>query len=109
MANDRLSWGRVPPAAPHTPCAACAVCGLRDARALLEVELSGLSSVVLCGSHELVLRRLAKMPRTVGELRVMVGERRQMHRRAAGEIDELAARLSDAFAPNRRTRERRAS
>ncbi len=88
--------------------AGCTICGTRDARALLEVELGEGLHVVLCGSHELMWRRAGKIARTVGELRATLGERRSMIRRAAGDGDELAERLSQAFAPHRRVRERRA-
>lgn len=92
--------------APKTP---CTVCGLRDARALVTVELAGGLQVSLCGSHELMHRRAGAAARSVSELRAAFGERRETHRRARGEVDELAERLSAAFTAERRTADRRAS
>jgi hypothetical protein len=84
---------------------------MRDARALVDVVLAGGTNVTLCGSHELIHKRYARRARTVAELRATCGERRGTRRRrdhAVGEVDELAERLSSAFAPERRVTERRA-
>jgi hypothetical protein len=83
------------------------VCGESDARALVDVVLAE-GPVTLCGSHDLVHRRTGARARGVADLRGMLGDRRSTHRRASGEIDELAARLSAAFTTERRKSERRA-
>lgn len=92
------------------PTGACAVCGLRDARALTEATLAGGSAVVLCGTHELMHRRGGSAARSVDELRTLLADRRRENRRGVGfeEVDELAASLSAAFTRERRTTERRA-
>jgi hypothetical protein len=87
---------------------ACAVCGTRDARALVSVALAGGAEATLCGSHELMHRRARGRSRTVAELRASFGERRSVKRRGDGlEVDELAERLSAAFTTERRVSERR--
>ena len=88
---------------------ACAVCTTRDARLLVMVELPGGAGVTLCGSHALMQSRIGQQCRTVTELREVLAERRNMDRRAVGEGDELAERLSAAFIRDRRASERRAS
>jgi hypothetical protein len=88
--------------------ATCAVCGESDARALLDVTLNGGTPVTMCGSHELMHRRNGARARSVAELRTELGERRSMTRRANGDGDELADRLTAAFTAERRTAERRA-
>lgn len=94
--------------APARASGACVVCGMRDARALLEVELAGGARVVLCGSHELMHRRDGGKAESGEALRRAYGERRRETRRAHGEVDELAASLSAAFSRERRVSERRA-
>jgi hypothetical protein len=81
---------------------------MSDARALVEIELDG-SAVVLCGSHELMHRRAGRPATSIFELRAMFGDRRGFERRAQGEVDELAANLTDAFITERRVSPRRAS
>ncbi len=87
----------------------CAVCGARDARLLVMVELRGGAAATLCGSHALMHSRIGAKSRTVTELRAVVAERRANERRATGEGDELAERLTVAFTRERRASERRAS
>lgn len=90
--------------------AACAVCGMSDARALVGVDLPGGSKVTLCGSHELMHRRAGAAARSIAELRGAFSDRRETDRRGGrGEIDELAERLTAAFTSDRRGRDRRAS
>lgn len=86
----------------------CAVCGSRDARLLMMVELPSGIGVTLCGSHALMHSRADEPCRTVAELRVRLSERRDVDRRSRGEGDELAERLSAAFIRERRTLDRRA-
>jgi hypothetical protein len=97
----------------------CCVCGLRDARALLDVELGGGpggrssgagARVVLCGSHDLAHRRLGAPATSAAELRALLADRRRDDRRDHGteEVDELAASLASAFTRERRGAERRA-
>jgi hypothetical protein len=93
---------------PRKP-SACAVCALRDARGLIEVELSSGALVMLCGTHELMLRRSNAAVTDVAALRALFAERRETDRRAPRHHDELAERLSEAFAPKRRVSERRAT
>jgi hypothetical protein len=88
---------------------ACAVCGTRDARLLVMVELRGGAAATLCGSHALLHSRMNEPCRSVTELRALLSERRSMDRRARGEGDELAERLTAAFTRERRANERRAS
>ena len=84
----------------------CAVCKLRDARALSVVALAE-ERVILCGSHALMQQRCAAHARTAGELCKLLGDRRKRTRRIE-EPDELAAQLTAAFAADRRGVERRA-
>lgn len=87
----------------------CSVCGLRDARALVMVDLRSGTRVTLCGTHDLMHRRAGGRARSVAELRSAFGERRGDDRRGGrGEVDELAASLSAAFTRERRGGERRA-
>lgn len=88
----------------------CAICGLRDARALVMVDLTSGIRVTLCGSHELMHRRGGERARTVDELRAAFVEKRRNERRGARKHDdELAERLQAAFTRERRGTERRAS
>jgi hypothetical protein len=87
----------------------CAVCGTSDARLLVMVELPSGEGATLCGSHALLHSRMNEPCRTVAELRTMLSDRRTMERRATGEGDELAERLTAAFTRERRGNERRAS
>jgi hypothetical protein len=92
------------------PASLCAVCGMHDARALVDVVLAGGMRVTLCGSHELMHKRAGKRARNIAELKASFGERRGTRRRSGreiGEVDELAERLASAFAPERRVGERR--
>jgi hypothetical protein len=88
---------------------ACAVCGERDARMLALVELRGGEGAILCGSHALLYGRLNAPCASVTELKAALRDRRASERRASGEGDELAERLTAAFVRDRRTSERRAS
>ena len=86
------------------------VCGMADARGLVDVDLANEPAVTLCGSHELMHRRSGWMARTVSELRATFGNRRSNERRGGpGEVDELAERLQAAFTRERRNTSRRAS
>ena len=85
------------------------MCGARDARLLVTVELRGGDAATLCGSHALMHSRRAQPCASVPELRAELGERRSSDRRAEGEGDELAERLTAAFTRDRRGSERRAS
>lgn len=84
----------------------CVVCGWSDKRALFDVHLVGGERTVLCGSHALMHRRERTRATTVGDLVQLLRERRGGERRG-GEADELGARLSEAFAPDRRAGEDR--
>lgn len=108
------------PSAPNAPVvrapeaprgSACAVCGVGDARTLTVRALGGAGGedVVLCGSHALVLERLAHAPATRAELDAALGDRREQRRRGGAFEDELAARLFDAFTTERRGEDRRAA
>jgi hypothetical protein len=73
------------------------------------VELRGGAAATLCGSHALMHTRSNEDCRTITELRARLGERRRSpERRAQGEGDELAERLTAAFMRDRRSSERRA-
>ena len=90
-------------------CGRCVVCGCADGRGLTTTRLARGEVVIVCGTHELIHRRASKRADSVAELRALVRDRRETSRRKlAG--DELAGRLSEAFAvpSNRRVRERRA-
>ncbi len=86
----------------------CVVCGVGDARMLVMLELASGQAATLCGSHALMHSRCGEVARTVAELRESLGERRNHARRAEGEGDELAERLTAAFTRDRRRNERRA-
>jgi hypothetical protein len=94
--------------APSTDPLACSVCGSQDARSLASTALASGAMVVVCGSHAIAHARLIHPARTIAELRIILGERRETdERRAArntrfGEADELAQGLAAAFAPDRR-------
>ncbi len=82
---------------------------MRDARALVMVDLQSGVRVTLCGTHDLMHRRAGSRARSIAELKAAFGERRGADRRAyRGEVDELAMRLSAAFVKERRGTERRA-
>jgi hypothetical protein len=84
----------------------CAVCGERDARALVEVVLRGGVRATLCGSHALMHRRAVVQAASVAELRSHLRDRRG--RRDRREInDELGNALEAAFSGDRRGGERR--
>lgn len=92
--------------------AACVVCGTRDGRLLVMVELRGGVGATLCGSHALLHSRMSEPCRSVTELRAALRDRREMDRRAPHDPlshDELAERLTAAFTRDRRGSERRAS
>ena len=74
---------------------------------LVMVELRGGAAAPLCGSHALMHGRMGEQCRTVTELRAALSERRSTDRRARGEGDELAERLTAAFTRERRAQERR--
>jgi hypothetical protein len=88
---------------------ACAVCGTRDQRVLCTILLSGGVKATVCGSHELVYLRSQRRPTTVRELRQTARDRRERteRRRVTKDdvfaADELASRLTAAFAGERRT------
>jgi hypothetical protein len=81
----------------------CCVCRERDARALTTTRLASGEVVVVCGTHELMHRRLAQPARSEAELRSALRQRRSSPRRGAGG-DELGMRLSEAFASVERRR-----
>ena len=84
----------------------CVVCGHTDVRALATVRLSGGANVIVCGTHELMHRRLRQSMRTVDEMRRAMSERRRAsglgERRDGMPCDELGAQLTAAFAGERR-------
>jgi hypothetical protein len=83
----------------------CAVCGSSDARGLSSTALASGAVVIVCGSHAVAHARAPRAARTLGELRDLLGERRESHDRRdgyRGETDELAQRLSAAFNEDRR-------
>ncbi len=101
---------------PQAPTLSCAVCGVSDARVLVDVALTPRSGVVLCGSHAVMRERVAPTATSVDELRAALTdrrlpvERRGRADRALGEVDELGVGLAAAFAGERRaSRSRRAS
>jgi hypothetical protein len=85
---------------------ACVVCGERDERSLSTLMLGDGTRVAVCGSHDLVYRRSGELACSVEELRQITRDRRERSpRREVG--DELGEKLLAAFAPNRRTQDRR--
>jgi hypothetical protein len=86
----------------------CCVCGTRDARLLMMVELRGGAAATLCGSHALLHSRMGSPSTSIAELRESMTDRRGYERRATGEGDELAEKLTAAFTRDRRGGERRA-
>src|SRR5688572_24493357 len=92
------------------PKGSCAVCGMTDTRALVEIDLAEQARVTLCASHELMYRRSGLKARTARELRSEFADRRGTDRRGGpGEVDELAEALTAAFTRDRRGADRRAS
>jgi hypothetical protein len=84
----------------------CVVCGEHDERSLSTLMLGDGTRVVVCGSHDLVYRRSGELACSVEELRQITRDRRERApRRDVG--DELGEKLLSAFAPNRRTADRR--
>ncbi len=86
----------------------CAVCGTRDARALVPIELRTGIRTTLCGTHALMHSRDGSGCRNVAELRETLADRRATARRAPFGGDELAEQLAAAFTRERRATERRA-
>ena len=87
----------------------CSVCGMRDARALVMVDLQSGVRATLCGTHDLMHRRAGGRARSIEELKSAFKDRRGTDRRGyKGEVDELAASLDAAFMKDRRGTERRA-
>jgi hypothetical protein len=86
--------------------ASCCVCGLRDARALVDVTLVGGTRATLCGSHALMHRRSPVQASSVAELRKLLRDRRGRRDRR-GSHDELGAALEAAFNGDHRRTERR--
>ena len=81
----------------------CAVCGLCDVRALATLRLTGGAQVTVCGTHELMHRRIGGTVRTLEELRAKMKERRKPdERRESLPGDELGNELTAAFAGERR-------
>jgi hypothetical protein len=58
------------------PAAACAVCGVDDARVLGTTRLEDGTRITVCGSHKIAHRRSERLARSIEELCVLVGERR---------------------------------
>lgn len=56
----------------------CVVCGAMDARILSSTRLLEGERVTVCGSHKTAHHRSEKIARSIDELRVLVGERRQL-------------------------------
>ena len=81
----------------------CSICRENDARALTTTRLANGELVVMCGTHELMHRRMSAAAKTERELQAMLGQRRRGSRRGEGG-DELGIRLSEAFAPVERRR-----
>ncbi len=84
----------------------CAVCGEADRRKLDQLRLGNGETVTVCGSDELVLKRIGKTPASIVDLKKMVGERRRSDERRI-EGDELGEQLTAAFSRERRTSDRR--
>lgn len=81
--------------------ACCSVCGVSDARALVDVALRGGTRTTLCGTHALMHRRSASVARTASELRAELRDRRNRRDRR-GEGDALGEALTAAFHADRR-------
>ena len=110
MRKQRERAGTGSESSSKAPKGPCVVCGIDDARALVDVDLANDPAITLCGSHELMHRRSGWKARTVTELRAAFGNRRSNDRRGGpGEVDELAERLQAAFTRDRRSTSRRAS
>jgi hypothetical protein len=75
---------------------------------LISVPLADGSQATLCGSHALVYRRGGEQSPSVAELRAKLCEKRAARDRRAradrsiGEVDDLGAQLTAAFAGERR-------
>ena len=75
---------------------------------LISVPLSDGAMTTLCGSHALLYRRGGEQAATVTDLRDKLRERRAPRERRAqsdrtvGEVDDLGAELTAAFAGERR-------
>lgn len=86
----------------------CVACGVSDVRMLIAVPLSDGTATTLCGSHALMYRRGGAQAASVDALRDDLRNRRASRDRRAqsdrsvGEIDDLGAQLSAAFAGERR-------
>jgi hypothetical protein len=91
---------------PSGGAASCAVCGARDARALVDVTLRGGARTTLCGSHALMHRRSSVQAASEAELRKLLRDRRGRRDRRESH-DELGAALEAAFAGDKRGPDRR--
>ena len=86
----------------------CAVCGLCDVRGLLTLRLTGGVQVTVCGTHDLMHRRIGGITRTVQELCAKMKERREpSERRDSLPGDDLGNELTAAFAGERRVERQR--
>lgn len=81
----------------------CCVCRERDARALTTTRLASGEVVVVCGTHELMHRRMSTPAKSEAELKGSLRQRRTAARRGEGG-DELGMRLSEAFSTVERRR-----
>jgi hypothetical protein len=86
----------------------CCVCGVTDARSLVDVVLIGGARATLCGSHALMHKRAPAQARSSAQLREMLADRRDRRDRRV-EGDELGAALTAAFSGDRRAADRRLS
>ena len=82
----------------------CAVCSESDRRALVHVIVDRGDAVVLCGSHAVMMRRIAPKGGSVAELRALLADRRapRARRLDEGVGEALAAALQAGFAGERR-------
>ncbi|CAN5257422.1 hypothetical protein BH09MYX1_BH09MYX1_67000 [soil metagenome] len=81
----------------------CCVCRESDARALTTTRLANGEIAVVCGTHELMHRRMSTPANSATELRGTLRQRRNTARRGEGG-DELGMKLSDAFSNLERRR-----
>jgi hypothetical protein len=84
----------------------CCVCGVTDARALVDAPLGDGTRATLCGTHALMHGRSAAKAKSEAELYSLLRDRRSRRERR-DEGDALGSALVAAFQAERRAADRR--
>ena len=88
----------------RTTGSSCVACGLTDRRAIVDVNLDDGTSVSLCGSHAVMLRRIGARSCSTTDLARLLRDRRHERDRRSEDVDTLAMALRVGFSGDRRKR-----